>query len=242
MSGGPWIVLLIIAFYLYFSIHLGPKLMKDRQAFSLIPLIRVYNLIMMLSNGVFFAIAAYYTNCGITSWGCHPIESKPADEAWLWKLGIIWYFLITKFVDLFETFFFVLRKKHSQLSTLHLFHHSIVPIDVWVGMKYSPSESACFFPFINSFVHTIMYLYYGLSTFESMKPFLWWKKYLTQLQILQLCLIALHCVHLVLLENCNIPKTLFAIYMPQAVLLAYLFIAFFTKTYRNNLKEKEKSS
>ena len=42
---------------------------------------------------------------------------------------------------------------------------------------------------INSFVHVIMYLYYGLAAFgPSMSKYLWWKRYLTCLQLVSMCL------------------------------------------------------
>lgn len=36
---------------------------------------------------------------------------------------------------------------------------------------------------VNSFVHVVMYTYYGLSGFPSLRKYLWWKRYLTQFQI-----------------------------------------------------------
>lgn len=37
---------------------------------------------------------------------------------------------------------------------------------------------------INSLVHVAMYLYYGLAAFgPSMSKYLWWKRYLTSLQL-----------------------------------------------------------
>ena len=36
---------------------------------------------------------------------------------------------------------------------------------------------------LNSFVHVVMYAYYGLSVFPALRSFLWWKRYLTQLQL-----------------------------------------------------------
>lgn len=165
MRGGPWPVLAIICFYLLFVKKIGPKLMENREPFNLRWLILAYNMIMMCLNFYFFYSAAIYTDYGLKAWGsCIKINPSDFDATMQLKLTIIWYFFISKFIDLLETVFFVLRKKYSQASFLHIFHHSIVPIDVWVGFKYSPSESACFFPFINSFVHTIMYFYYGLST------------------------------------------------------------------------------
>lgn len=232
MAGGPWIMLGILAFYLYFVKKLGPQMMKGRPPFDLKMIIFLYNITMMSVNWYFFVVSATYTRLGIRTWGCTMVNPSHWDEDMKWKLNMVWLFFITKFIDLLETIFFVLRKKDNQISFLHVFHHSIVPLDVWVGFKYSPSESASFFPLINSFVHAVMYLYYALTTLgPRVRPYLWWKKYLTQLQIVQLVLVAIHCFHLVLVPNCNIPKAIFAIYFPQVILLVYLFSSFFIKSY-----------
>ena len=38
----------------------------------------------------------------------------------------------------------------------------------------------------NSFVHVIMYAYYGLSAIgPQMRPYLWWKRYITKLQLVR---------------------------------------------------------
>lgn len=40
------------------------------------------------------------------------------------------------------------------------------------------------FAFLNSFVHIWMYLYYGISALgPAFQKYLWWKKYLTMLQM-----------------------------------------------------------
>ena len=40
---------------------------------------------------------------------------------------------------------------------------------------------------LNCFVHTIMYTYYLLSALgPALRPFLWWKKYLTMLQLVRI--------------------------------------------------------
>lgn len=38
--------------------------------------------------------------------------------------------------------FFVLRKKHSQITFLHIFHHSFMPWTWWWGVSYAPGELA----------------------------------------------------------------------------------------------------
>ena len=240
MKGGPWTVMAIIGAYLYFVKRIGPRIMQDRKPYDLRALILTYNIVMMVVNFYFFVSAAQYTNFGLKTWSCVNLDPNDWDTDMKWKLLLIWFFYLSKFIDLLETIFFILRKKHGQVSFLHVFHHSVVPIDVWVGFKYSPSESACFFPLINSLVHTLMYLYYGLSTLgPAVRPYLWWKKYLTQFQIFQLVLVAIHCFYLVLLPNCNIPKAVFAIYLPQALFLVYLFVSFFISSYILSTKNKD---
>lgn len=207
--------------------------MSTRSPFSLKPLILAYNIFMMAINCFFFIMASTHTNFGLNTWTCSPVDPNQFDPEWRWKLTVAWLFVVSKFIDLLDTVFFVLRKNYHQVSALHVIHHSLVPINCWLGLKYVPSESAAFMPFINSFIHTIMYTYYALSTLgPKVRPYLWWKKYLTQLQIVQLALVSLHCIYLVCLNpNCNLPKSMFLVGLPQVLLFLYMFCTFFFKAY-----------
>jgi hypothetical protein len=40
---------------------------------------------------------------------------------------VCWLYFISKFTEFFDTFFFVLRKRYDQVSTLHIIHHGIMP-------------------------------------------------------------------------------------------------------------------
>ncbi|PKU32072.1 elongation of very long chain fatty acids protein 5 [Limosa lapponica baueri] len=51
-------------------------------------------------------------------------------------------------------------------------------LDVWLGPR------AYFGATLNSFIHVLMYSYYGLSAVPAMRPYLWWKKYITQGQLM----------------------------------------------------------
>jgi len=51
--------------------------------------------------------------------------------------------------------------------------------------------TAFFVGMVNSFIHTLMYVYYGLAAIgPSMQKYLWWKRYMTKLQ-----LVSQHCVN-----------------------------------------------
>ena len=90
-------------------------------------------------------------------------------------------------------FFFVLHKKDDQISALHVIHHGIIPISTWVGMKFTAGGHYTFFVLLSSFVHVWMHLYYMIDAMgPQYERFIWWKKYLPELQIVQFMAIVMH--------------------------------------------------
>lgn len=56
----------------------------------------------------------------------------------------------------------------------------------WIGIKWVPSGSTFLPAMVNSFIHVLMYSYYGLTALgPSISKYLWWKKYLTILQLVR---------------------------------------------------------
>jgi elongation of very long chain fatty acids protein 4 len=119
----------------------------------------------------------------------------------------IWWYYFSKLLEFTDTFFFVIRKKVDQLSFLHVYHHSTMFTFWWIGVKWVPSGSSktriftlitksdylsthtAFLPAMaNSFIHVLMYTYYGLAALgPHMNKYLWWKKYLTIIQLVRNC-------------------------------------------------------
>ena len=75
------------------------------------------------------------------------------------------------------------------VSILSFFESWIVlPKTVCVYNKFTNVMFVFFLAYFgatcNSFVHVIMYAYYGLSAIgPQMRPYLWWKRYITKLQL-----------------------------------------------------------
>ena len=46
-----------------------------------------------------------------------------------------WWYFFSKYIDYFDSFFFLGRKKFSHLSTLHVVHHGIMPLTSWFGIR-----------------------------------------------------------------------------------------------------------
>jgi len=50
----------------------------------------------------------------------------------------VWWVLILKITELADTLIFVLRKKHDQVSFLHVYHHTATLLLAWISCKYAP--------------------------------------------------------------------------------------------------------
>ena len=79
-------------------------------------------------------LSRFYVS-GDYSWTCQPIDYSNDPEA-VRALSLAWFFYVSKFVDMFDSFFFVLKKKFTHLSFLHVFHHGIMPLECWWGPRY----------------------------------------------------------------------------------------------------------
>lgn len=67
----PWEVLLIFAFYVYFSYDLGPyRLMRNRKPFDLVWTVRTFNTFILLLNVWLLKRHFSLLNWGLDSLGC----------------------------------------------------------------------------------------------------------------------------------------------------------------------------
>lgn len=234
LRGGPSIILTLVIAYLYFVLSLGPKLMAKHEPFKLNKLLLFYNVGMAAANLWLFIQGLLVSNYGLDTLGCGKfggdIRQSPRRGIYLGYL-----FFLTKLVELLDTVFFVLRKKHGQVTFLHVFHHSVVPLFCWIGIKLAPGGPNGFFPLVNSFIHVVMYSYYALTTFgPRVQPYLWWKKYLTSLQMIQFILVMLNAFKTFMSQDCKFP-ILFA-YLQATVAIAFfiLFAFFYHDAYHKN--------
>ncbi|XP_062136211.1 elongation of very long chain fatty acids protein 4-like [Drosophila sulfurigaster albostrigata] len=187
LVSSPWQAAGILSLYLLL-VHLAPKWMASQKPLQLRLPLFVYNLLMALLNAhicleLFTASRAlnYSAKCQPCRVSYDPHELRIASA--------FWWFYISKILEFADTAFFILRKKWSQLTFLHLYHHSTMFLICWIVVKWIPTGSTFVPALMNSFVHIIMYGYYSLSALgPRLHPYLWWKRYLTRLQLLQFTL------------------------------------------------------
>ena len=232
MSGGPWQMLAITMTYLLGVTLFGPYIMRKRKPMdNLIWPIRFYNAVMVIFNTYLFLNFSYKLRWGLDCWGCGKSMQR-FDQAGLilWELT-----LLSRYFDFFDSLFFVCRKKFSHLSVLHVTHHTLVPIIVWFAGKFEPTPMVVFAGYINLPIHMIMYSYYGLSTFPKMRKFLWWKKYLTTIQIIQFMIDLVHSLQVFYLPTCKYHPITY-VQTAFSVTFLYLFLQFYLRSYISNGK------
>ncbi|XP_078119929.1 elongation of very long chain fatty acids protein 1a [Sander vitreus] len=223
----------ILLAYVFLSIYVGPRLMANRKPLCLNTSMIVYNLSMVLLNAYIvyeFMMAGWATTY---TWRCDLVDTSTRPET-LRMIRVCWLFYFSKYIELLDTLFFVLRKKHSQITFLHVFHHSFMPWTWWWGITLTPAGGmGCFHAMVNAAVHVIMYFYYLLSAAgPRFQKYLWWKKYMTAIQLTQFVLVSVHISQYYFMEKCDyqIPMWIHLIWM-YGVFFFLLFSNFWIQAY-----------
>ncbi|KAF8783207.1 Elongation of very long chain fatty acids like protein [Argiope bruennichi] len=182
----PSILYSILLAYVLFVTWIGPALMENRKAFELKNTLIFYNFFQATVNAI---IAYEIISNMIEHWDvrCNVRHNPQLPKLIQRALKPGWWLYLVKHIDLLDTVFFVLRKKQSQITFLHVFHHAgMCLLSSWGinRLHLVPGFYIAFGFGINTVIHVIMYTYYGLAAFgPKMRKYLWWKKYLTLIQI-----------------------------------------------------------
>ncbi|XP_072940462.1 very long chain fatty acid elongase 7-like [Epargyreus clarus] len=222
--------LTIIGLYLYFTLKWGPRYMADKKPFQLQKTLVVYNFIQVLVSIWLFYEGLDAGWLRTYSWKCQPVDFSRSPEAMRIARGVYIYFL-AKMSELLDTVFFVIRKKERQITFLHMYHHTVMPMISWGATKYYPGGHGTLIGVINSFVHIIMYTYYMLAAMgPQYQKMMFWKRHITTLQMLQFCIAFLHSSQL-LFYDCGYPRWSVVFTLPNSIFFYYLFYDFYYKAY-----------
>lgn len=223
---------IILGLYVYFVTSLGPKLMENRKPFELKKAMITYNFFIVL-----FSVYMCYEFV-MSGWGtgysfrCDIVDYSQSPRA-MRMVHTCWLYYFSKFIELLDTIFFVLRKKNSQVTFLHVFHHTIMPWTWWFGVKFAAGGLGTFHALLNTAVHVVMYFYYGLCAMgPAYQKYLWWKKHLTSLQLVQFVLVTVHIGQIFFMEDCNYQYPVFLyIIMSYGCIFLLLFLHFWYRAY-----------
>lgn len=124
-------VMASISIYVTFATLVGPYLMAKRLPFKLKWAMVLYNFTLVAINCRihYSAIQWVWREGKAFDFVCP--DRNDWRPATLLHLKAMYIYYLTKYADWMDTVFFVLRKKQSHVSVLHLYHHSAVPFLGW---------------------------------------------------------------------------------------------------------------
>ncbi|OWR45832.1 James bond isoform A [Danaus plexippus plexippus] len=223
----------VIAGYLILVLKILPHYMKNRHPYALNRILALYNVFQVaFSLYAVFLYTRYIINHGIITTRCPKGDDLKA------VITEIWPYFIAKHVDLLDTVFFVLRKKDNQVTFLHVFHHTLMVTWTWFHLMYHPSDHFVVVGLINSFVHVLMYAYYGLSSLgPEYAKYVWWKKHLTKVQLIQFVLVLSNLHYQQKLSPCRIPSAFHYFCLSSISSFFFLFMNFYLRSYIKNVKD-----
>lgn len=156
-----------------------------RDSFLLRTFVQLHNIFLVgLSLYMCIGIISEAVANGYSFWGnsFNPSEKRMAE--------MIHIFYVSKMYEFVDTFIMIFKGNMRQVSLLHVYHHLSISLIWWSIVYVAPGGDAYYSAALNSFVHVVMYTYYFLASAigkneKARKRYLWWGKYLTQLQMTQ---------------------------------------------------------
>lgn len=156
-------MLVTLLSYAAFVLYLGPKWMEGRKPYQLKGVLLFYNTFMVLVNALFFYFLiedpghTLHRLLDTKFPDFNTIKTSEISDKERVTILKCYFYLLSKVVDLLDTVFFVLRKKQSQVTALHVYHHFSVP---FFGFIYLRLNAICHvlvpFAFMNTFIHVLM--------------------------------------------------------------------------------------
>jgi elongation of very long chain fatty acids protein 4 len=162
---------------------------------------RLVDVLKVLHNGINIAASVYMcTGLARSAWmyGYRLSNNAYSDN----EPTMHWFcfcFYFSKLYEFLDTALFVLGGKKELISFLHVYHHASISVFWWMIAHNAPGGDSYFSATLNSFVHVVMYTYYLLTSVikspHMRRKYLWWKGYVTNLQMAQFVVIFVQAVY-----------------------------------------------
>jgi hypothetical protein len=179
-----WWVPFVVALLYCELVFVGQKFMKDRKPFDLKNLLGLWNFILAVYSIVgAIQIVPYFVYTLVTSGPAYfltriaTMTYGQGGPVSFWCLT----FAFSKYAELLDTAFLVLRKK--PVSLLHWYHHATVLV-VSLQTFAVNGPTGIIMCGMNIVVHSVMYTYYFLAAVLDRPPS--WGRLVTKMQIAQM--------------------------------------------------------
>jgi elongation of very long chain fatty acids protein 4 len=192
-------------------------------------LMRFYNAMCVgLAAYVVYGIVLYKVTVNAGTFVCNPIDTETPEGKQL--AFVIWVYYAQKYVEMADTFIFILRQSWRQVTFLHVYHHSSITMVTAAFLCFDINgDCVVTAAVLNSFVHVLMYSHYFLASFGVNT---WWRPHLTKLQLIQFVICFSQPVMAWIAgPKCGYPDFLKAIMVVYQLTMITLFAGFYLNAY-----------
>ncbi|KAJ3056985.1 hypothetical protein HK097_001929 [Rhizophlyctis rosea] len=199
-------------------------------------LVVMHNIALCVFSGVtFLNIAPVWVR---NLWERPGVEGFCDKDSKVWEEHLFywsWFFYLSKYYEIFDTIIILLKGRRTSL--LQSYHHAGAIISMYLCVT-SRATATWIFVLFNSFIHTLMYCYYTLTTLN-IRPPQWLKKNLTSMQITQFLVGGLLAVSYPLVPGClkradgliGVERVAYGFVTSYLVPLTALFVDFARRAY-----------
>ena len=172
--------IIAVTTYLFFILLVLPNIQTFRNRLK--PALAIHNAILCVASMIMFSgtIHALYETKSFTldRYFCENPDAPAKGSLYYWS----YIYYLSKYYELIDTALAILNGSRIPHFKLHVFHHACVLFMAfnWLRVRQSLQFGGLLF---NTFVHIVMYYYYTLKA--SGVKYIWWKKWITTLQIVQ---------------------------------------------------------
>lgn len=214
--------LAVVVAYLLF-VAVGRRVMDKREPIDSYPVRFAYNLVQVILCSYMCVDAGMIAYRNDLFAPCAPFDPVNAPVA-----KLLWLFLISKILDFMDTVFIVFKKSWRQLSFLHVYHHCTIFLFYWLNINAGYDGDVYLTIVLNGFIHTVMYTYYFVSMHTKD---IWWKKYLTLMQMIQFVCMTSQAFYLLGTGCTRYPPRIVIVYAGYILSLLFLFAKFYVQSY-----------
>ncbi|KAI5180773.1 hypothetical protein NEOKW01_1057 [Nematocida sp. AWRm80] len=149
----------------------------SKRIFGLHGFIFLHNMVMSVFSMIVFKNTFFVVWNAFWNLSFEDFVSDPGHRLWNQLSFWIWLFYISKYYEIIDTAILFMSNKES--SFLQMYHHAGAIVACWL-VSLAQSYSGWVWVVLNSFIHSVMYLYYALTVFGFRPPF---KRVITFMQI-----------------------------------------------------------
>ncbi|KAI9184094.1 hypothetical protein H9P43_003147 [Blastocladiella emersonii ATCC 22665] len=178
----PAHMLVLVAAYLAMVVGGKAVMSRSQTKFTLKTYALVHNIILTSLSA--FMCVEVLRQAYLGSYSLFGNSLKTPEQGGTAMAKIVCVFYLSKILEFNDTLIMLGKRNLHQVSFLHVYHHSTIFAIWWLVTLWAPTGESYFSAMLNSFIHVVMYGYYG-ATALGFKQVSLLKKYITSMQMTQ---------------------------------------------------------